>query len=88
MRSILSVIFFLLPFFSFAQTEIFIDSLGAMRWQKGQQKAYFFGINYTAPFAYGYRSIKRNGSTIEQAIDNDVYHFARIIVISCSCLGY
>ena len=49
-----------------------------MRWTKDNTEASFFGINYTVPFAYGYRSHKALGIDIEKAIDQDVYHFARL----------
>ncbi len=75
---ILVFIFFLFPYTSRAQQDIIVDHNGIMRWKKDQQEAYFFGINYTVPFAYGYRSVLRTGISIEKAIDNDVYHFARL----------
>jgi Cellulase (glycosyl hydrolase family 5) len=78
MMRILILFLFLLPIRSLAQQGIIVDSKGALRGQKDQQKVFFFGVNYTVPFAYGYRSVIRSGSTIEQAIDNDVYHFARM----------
>ena len=57
---------------------IFVDKTGVMRWQKDGTEASFFGVNYTAPFAYGYRSIQRTGVSVEQAIKDDVYHFSRL----------
>lgn len=82
-----SVLIFLLTatvsFSIFAQakhskTGIFVDENGVMRWQKDGTEATFFGVNYTAPFAYGYRSIQRSGISVEQAIKDDVYHFSRL----------
>ncbi|WP_157274143.1 membrane or secreted protein [Pedobacter sp. BAL39] len=61
-----------------AKTGIFVDKQGVMRWQKDGSEAAFFGTNYTAPFAYGYRSIQRTGTSVEQAIKDDVYHFSRL----------
>ncbi|WP_442589455.1 membrane or secreted protein [Pedobacter sp. AW31-3R] len=61
-----------------SRTGIFVDKKGVMRWQKDGTEATFFGLNYTAPFAYGYRSILRSGITVEQAIKDDVYHFSRL----------
>lgn len=83
-RSVL--IFLWMAFFSlsgFAQSKkakagIFVDKNGVMRWQKDGSEATFFGVNYTAPFAYGYRSIQRSGISVEQAIKADVYHFSRL----------
>lgn len=57
---------------------IFVDKNGVMRWEKDGSEASFFGVNYTAPFAYGYRSIQRTGISVEQAIKDDVYHFSRL----------
>lgn len=58
--------------------EIYIDSKGIMRYAANGNEAAFFGVNYTLPFAYGYRSHKVQGINIEQAIDRDVYHLARL----------
>lgn len=57
---------------------IYIDQQGVIRWEKNHQEAAFFGVNYTAPFAYGYRAINRLGVSVEQAIKDDVYHFSRL----------
>ncbi|WEK21038.1 MAG: cellulase family glycosylhydrolase [Candidatus Pedobacter colombiensis] len=57
---------------------IYVDAQGIIRWEKNREEAAFFGVNYTAPFAYGYRSINRLGMTVEQAIKDDVYHFSRL----------
>lgn len=70
-------------FSGYAQTKnsksgIFVDKNGVMRWEKDGAEASFFGVNYTAPFAYGYRSIQRTGVSVEQAIKDDVYHFSRL----------
>lgn len=46
--------------------------------QKGNAEANFFGLNYTVPFAYGYRSHQALGVDLEKAIDQDVYHMARL----------
>src|SRR5687768_2101543 len=58
--------------------QLFVDKKGVMRWKSNQKEAAFFGVNYTVPFAYGYRSHKRLGLDLKKAIDNDVYHFARL----------
>lgn len=57
---------------------IYVDQQGVIRWKKNHQEAAFFGVNYTAPFAYGYRAINRLGVSVEQAIKDDVYHFSRL----------
>jgi hypothetical protein len=57
---------------------VYIDAKGILRWKKNNQEAAFFGVNYTVPFAYGYRSVKARGMDLEKAIDQDVYHLARL----------
>jgi len=57
---------------------IYTDAKGVMRFIKGGGEAQFFGVNYTVPFAYGYRSHKALGIDVEKAIDADVYHFSRL----------
>src|ERR1700704_3442037 len=57
---------------------VYVDKQGVLRWTKDNTEASFFGTNYTVPFAYGYRSHKALGIDIEKAIDQDVYHFARL----------
>lgn len=58
--------------------EIYIDAKGIIRLQQNGQEASFFGVNYTLPFAYGYRSHKKKTIDIEKAIDMDVYHMAHL----------
>ncbi|WP_232058339.1 cellulase family glycosylhydrolase [Nibribacter ruber] len=57
---------------------VYVDPQGILRWKKNNQEATFFGVNYTVPFAYGYRSVKARGVDPEKAIDQDVYHLARL----------
>ncbi|MER2997571.1 cellulase family glycosylhydrolase [Pontibacter populi] len=57
---------------------VYVDKLGVLRWKKGNKEATFFGVNYTVPFAYGYRSHKALNVDLEKAIDQDVYHMARL----------
>src|SRR5687768_6168405 len=61
-----------------AQNLVYVDNKGVMRYTKTKQEASFFGVNYTVPFAYGYRSHKALGIDPEEAIRQDVYHFARL----------
>lgn len=42
------------------------------------RKAYFFGVNYTAPFAYSYRALRARGVDPRRAIDIDVAQMARL----------
>ena len=57
---------------------VYIDKFGVMRYTNDKSEAAFFGVNYTVPFAYGYRSHKALNVDIEKAIDQDVYHFSRL----------
>ncbi len=60
------------------QNPVYVDQQGVLRWQKDEREASFFGVNYTVPFAYGYRSHKALGIDPEKAIDQDVYHMSRL----------
>jgi len=57
--------------------DVFVDNEGVMRWPDGKE-VYGFGVNYTVPFAHAYRSANRLGVDPKKAIDDDVYHFARL----------
>lgn len=60
------------------KNEIYVDQKGVLRWIKTNEEAAFFGVNYTVPFAYGYRSVKATGTDPEKGIGQDVYHMSRI----------
>ena len=80
----LTFLFFTIPFNLKAQStekatdRLIIDTKGIMRWEKTGKEAAYFGVNYTVPFAYGYRSHKALGIDPQTAIDHDVYHLARL----------
>ncbi len=84
--SLLAALFFIsIQFAAFAQqtkdkevAPVYVDEQGVMRWKKDKSEASFFGVNYTVPFAYGYRSHKALNVDLEKAIDQDVYHMARL----------
>lgn len=57
---------------------IFVDQQGVMRWSDSRAEASFYGVNYTVPFAHAYRALQYKGIDHKQAIDRDVYHFARL----------
>ncbi|MEP7145266.1 MAG: membrane or secreted protein [Ferruginibacter sp.] len=57
---------------------VYVDKQGVLRWTKNNEEASFFGVNYTAPFAYSYRAHKALRADIEKAIQQDVYHMARL----------
>lgn len=60
------------------QNRVYVDKQGVLRWTKDRSEATFFGVNYTVPFAYGYRSHKVLGIDPEKAIDADVHHMQRL----------
>jgi hypothetical protein len=57
---------------------VFVDEKGVMRWGGSKAEVQGFGINYTVPFAHAYRAARKLGVSHQEAIDNDVYHFARL----------
>lgn len=61
-----------------AKNPVYIDKQGIMRYSANNQEASFYGVNYTTPFAYAYRAHKALGVDLENAIRQDVYHFARL----------
>src|SRR4051812_37948196 len=74
---IIAIVFFSLK--THAQHNlVYVDKQGVLRWTKDKSEASFFGVNYTVPFAYGYRSHKALGADMEKAIDADVYHMWRL----------
>src|SRR5687768_561892 len=60
------------------KNDVYVDKNGVMRWAKNREEVRAFGINYTAMFAHAYRTAKKMDIPLEQAIDNDVYHFSRL----------
>lgn len=58
--------------------DVYVDKEGVMRWGDTKKEVYGFGVNYTVPFAHAYRAAKKLGVDLEKAIENDVYHFARL----------
>src|SRR5688572_6896977 len=55
-----------------------VDEKGVLRHTHDKKEASFFGVNYTTPFAHAYRAHKALGVDLENAIRQDVYHFARL----------
>ncbi|WP_224994248.1 cellulase family glycosylhydrolase [Cesiribacter sp. SM1] len=78
--SLLGAILVCSSFFTFAQNgaDIYVDSKGVMRWSGTKEEVKGFGVNYALPFAHAYRSLAKKGVSHEKAIDEDVYHFARL----------
>jgi len=57
---------------------IYVDKKGVMRWSDTNAEVSFYGVNYTLPFAHAYRAMDYLGKNHKEAIDKDVYHFARL----------
>lgn len=55
-----------------------IDKNGRMLWKSNNTEAYFWGVNYTTPFAHAFRQIAKLGEDREKVIDIDTYHLARL----------
>lgn len=84
-RRIFTLLFcflFLLPTTEAKQAKkipsVFIDKQGVMRWENTREEASFFGVNYTLPFAHAYRAMGYLNIDRKEAIERDVYHFARL----------
>lgn len=55
-----------------------MDQDGRLKWESNSSEAFFWGVNYTTPFAHSYRQIARVGADREKVIDYDTYHLARL----------
>ena len=55
-----------------------VNKQGRMVWKDTKQEAFFWGVNYTAPFAHAFRQIARVGEDRKKVIDEDTYHLARL----------
>ncbi len=72
-------VIYLFFFHAYSQSnDVFIDDKGIMRWRDDRSEVQGFGVNYTVPFAHAYRSAIKLNVDHEQAIKDDVYHFARL----------
>jgi len=57
---------------------VVVDRNGVMRFRQNNKEVFGFGVNYTLPFAHEFRMANRLGISHEDAIRQDVYHFARL----------
>jgi len=57
---------------------VYIDSSGRMRWAANNEEAYFFGVNYSTPFAFSYRALKNKNISHKEIIDLDVQQLKRL----------
>jgi len=60
------------------KSDVYVDKNGVMRWENTNAEVLGFGVNYTVPFAHAYRAAEILNVSPEKAIDDDVYHFARL----------
>jgi hypothetical protein len=60
------------------EASVYVDEQGVMRWQGSKEEVQGFGVNYSAPFAHAFRTARRQHVPITEAIDQDLYHFARL----------
>ncbi|GAO30233.1 cellulase family glycosylhydrolase [Geofilum rubicundum] len=79
---IIGLAFWLSSMAAFAQAPkaegTYVDKDGIIRWHKDQSEVQGFGVNYSVPFAHAYRMAQRLGISHEEAIQQDIYHFARL----------
>jgi hypothetical protein len=61
-----------------SEASVYVDEQGVMRWQETEEEVQGFGVNYSAPFAHAFRTARRRNVPITEAIDQDLYHFARL----------
>jgi len=57
---------------------VYVDKNGKLRHSGDKTEAYFWGVNYTVPFAHAYRQIGRNGADHKAVIEADAYHLSRL----------
>ena len=67
-----------LTLYSFGQQSTYVDKNGVFRYTNTKKEVRLFGINYTLPFAHGYRAMNYINKDHKKAIDKDVYHFTRL----------
>jgi len=57
---------------------VYVDDNGNLKWTETNNNAYFFGVNYSVPFAFSYRVIKNKNLSHKDVIDLDVQQFKRL----------
>ncbi len=77
---ILSALFisFISPAIATNKQGSFVDENGVLRWKYDNSEIKAFGVNYSLPFSHAYRMANRLGVNHEDAIKQDIYHFARL----------
>lgn len=56
----------------------YVDEQGVIRWSADDSEVHGFGVNYSTPFAHAFRMAECLGISHEEAILQDIYHFARL----------
>jgi len=57
---------------------VYVDANGVMRWTGSRDAVTLFGTNYAPAFAQSYRALLTMGKNHKEAIEEDIYHFARL----------
>ena len=60
------------------ESPTYVDDTGVLRWSDSNEEIALFGVNYSTPFAFGYRAHQYIGADHKASIDADVAHFARL----------
>jgi hypothetical protein len=71
-------LYLLSHFITIGQASTYVDEKGVFRYLKNDKEIRLFGVNYTLPFAHGYRAIHYISKNHKQAIDKDIYHITRL----------
>ena len=58
--------------------QVYIDSVGVIRWIDTEEEIALFGANYCLPSACDYRAAKYLTDDLRTAISNDLTHFVRM----------
>ncbi|MCS7263404.1 MAG: glycoside hydrolase family 5 protein [Armatimonadetes bacterium] len=61
-----------------ANRTVLVDEKGVLRWRDSGEEVALFGVNYYAPFYIDYYQLKALGVPIEETIDRDLLHIARM----------
>ncbi len=66
------------PSNTLATRQVYLDSLGVIRWSDDRSEVALYGANYVLPTASDYRAAGYVGGNRKQMIDQDMAHFARM----------
>lgn len=61
-----------------AESGVFIDKDGVIRWKKSRKEVALFGANYSLPSACDYRAAGYVKAERKKIVDHDMVHFARM----------